>query len=314
MRRDDTGLHEMRWNVIWARGEGCAELAGLLAESHAARAASDLRTSCIDNKATMLVAARLPSFDGSSVAVPHDFPQDPSEIRSVVAAVSGGPHSQLAVVVAQRLADRLSVPAGAVACHRGVDGAENAMSLVERIATENRRMHARTLEMRSPGALGAALEPGAVLVLGAPGGSWFQREIFGPGARLRAGAATGAVVVRQAPPRVYQVMQPARAIGSHMRVRDAIELTTDQWVAIADHGLLTGVVSREVLLAAPPHVDVASMAVPPIFVAPDLATSAAAGVVAARGGGPLPVADPDGRIYGTVSLTDLRSGSPDPVS
>ena len=53
-----------------------------------------------------------------------------------------------------------------------------------------------------------------LVVIGAPGGSWFQRQLFGAGARLQAAAPGGVLVVRQDVPRVYQAMTAPQSWAS----------------------------------------------------------------------------------------------------
>jgi len=55
-----------------------------------------------------------------------------------------------------------------------------------------------TAQAAHPAAMVSALPAGTLLVVGAPRGSWFQRQFFGPGARIQSKAPNGAIVVRSA--------------------------------------------------------------------------------------------------------------------
>ncbi len=293
------------WRVVWTRGDGCRELAAVLADGHAVKANQDLRSSCIEARATMLVARDLPSFDFCSVAVPHDFDSD--AVRSVVAAVGGGPHSGLAAVTAQRIAVRLGVPARLVTGYRRPDQREQADAVLADLS-RSVTLPSQAVLTTSPPAMAASEPPGTLLVIGAPGGSWFQRQLIGPGARLQAKAPGGVVVVRMSSMRVFQVMQPPRAIGSHMRVRDAVDLTTDWTVAVADHGRLVGLVTRSTLLSVPEHLQVGTVADTPVSVTADELVDDVLLLLAEHGGGPIPVVDERGLLHGVVASSDIDGG------
>ena len=174
---------------MWTRGEGCPELANLLAGGGARRAGPDLRASCVEARADLLVGRKLTSFDLVGVAVPYAF--EPARVESVVAAVAGGPHSLLAARVARRLSAALEVPISLVAASAEAGTDPAAEEALERAARLVPVAEQRVLRAANPGAAVRALPTGSLLVLGAPGGTWWQRQFTGPGGNCGAGPPPG---------------------------------------------------------------------------------------------------------------------------
>ena len=225
-----------------------------------------------------------------------------------MAAVGGGPHSLLAAATARRIADRCGVPAKVVAGYGRPDLRRAAQQALELVASAGIGLPMEAVATEHPLELVAALPEGTLVVLGAPGGSWFQRQFFGPGARLRAAAPGGVVVVRQDVRRVYQVMSAPAAVGSHMRVRDVLELTTDPVVLVAEYGKLVGIVRRDMLNDLRSHVEVGTVAELPITVAADEPVDHILLLLDEQLGGPVGVVTGDGRLVGVVGVRDVALG------
>jgi CBS domain-containing protein len=249
------------------------------------------------------VARHLPSFDRCSVAVPHHV--NVGDVTGVMAAVGGGPHSLLAAATARRIAERLEVPARVVAGYRRAELRRSAREALDHISAAGIWLPMEAVATDHPLELVAGLPKGTLVVIGAPGGSWFQRQFFGPGVRLQAAAPGGVVVVRQDIHRVYQVMSPPLAVGSHMRVRDVLELTDDPVVLVAEHGKLVGIVRRARLMGVRSHVEVGTVAEPPVTVAADEPVEHILLLLEEHGGGPVGVVATDGRLIGSVATRDL---------
>lgn len=294
-----------RWRVVWSGDAACRGFAEVLADDPPVWAGNNVWATLVSAHATMLVTPKLPAFERCSVAVPHDFA--PARVTGVVAAVGGGPHSLLAAATARQIGMKLDVPVRVLTGYRRPDLRLGADRLLEDIALAGVVLPMDAVATDSPLELVASLPAGTVVVIGAPGGSWFQRQLFGPGVRLRAAAPGGAVVVRQAPPRVYQVMRPPEAVGTHMRARDVLELTTDPVVLVAEFGRLVGSVSRSQLMAAPGHVAVGMLAETPVALAADEPVEHVALVLREHRGGPVGVVDDLGGLVGMVTSADIAA-------
>jgi CBS domain-containing protein len=246
--------------VLWTRGDGCRELAPALGE--AGPVEGDLRAACLRQRADLLVARKLTSFGLISVAVPHGYHR--KDVTGIVAAVGGGPHSILAAVVAERLGTSLDVPAAIASGSRSSREDATAESLLAEVGTVVPELPAKVVRADSARALVAGLPAGSLLVVGAPGGSWMQRQFFGPGRRLVVKAPAGAIVVRRAPTRCFQAMVEGMAFGPAMPVREARRLLVTAVAPVVDEGHLVGIVSRSALDAASPSAVVGAVAAPPI--------------------------------------------------
>lgn len=293
------------WAVVWTHGEGCPDLANLLAGGEARRAGPDLRASCVDARADLLVGRKLTSFDLVSVAVPHGF--DPDGVRAVAAAVAGGPHSRLAARVAHRLAEALGVPASLVAASPEEGADPLAAQDLQRAGGGLEGTEQRVLRATNPGAAVRALPPGSLLVLGAPGGTWWRRQFRGPGRQMRLGAPAGAEVVRRAPPRCFQHMAEAEAMGLEMPAGEALRLASTPIVAVAQEGRLVGLVRRAALEAAAPTAPLGGIMEPPVFARAEDPLDAVGALAAGLGGGPVPVVDADGRLCGLITPADAET-------
>ena len=286
--------------IVWTRGKGCAELADLLADGEPSRIAGDLAEECITVRADLLVSRRLPgNFDLVSVAVPVDF--QPEKVTSVVATVAGGPHSLLAAETAAQLGKSLGVEAEMVSASSADDDPGSAGEVLDQIGSSLPGLKRRVVEVDGVSELVDILDDGALLVLGAPGGSWFQRSMFGPGARLRRTAQAGSVVVRSAPDRVFRFMGEPVYVAPLRQADDTLLIHAEQTLAVADAGRLVGLVRRD-RLAAAGESRVGDLMDEAISVRVDETMTSAWELEPTFGADPIPVTDYEEHLVGGLSL------------
>ena len=235
--------------VVWTRGKGCAELAELLGGGESSRISGDPAEECINHRADLLVARRLSTgFNLVDVAVPVDF--EPDQVTSVVATVAGGPHSQLAAETAARLGGALDVPAEMVSAAGPSDDRRTVEEVLDHLGGSLPSLRRRVVEVDGVAELVESLDDGALLIMGAPGGSWLQRARFGPGARLKRTANAGSVIVRSAPDRVFRFMGEPVYVAPLRHADDTLRIHQERTLAVAEGGRLVGLVRRERLIAA----------------------------------------------------------------
>lgn len=295
-------IHESRdhLTVVWTRGKGCVELATLLSPGEPDRIGGDLVDQTIEHRADLLVSKKMPSdFDLVSVAVPVDF--QPEKVTSVVATVAGGPHSVLAAQVAARLGMALGVPVEMISASVPDADATPADEILDRIGLTVPGITGRVVEVEGINELVDNLDEGALLVLGAPGGSWLQRAMFGPGARLRRTANAGAVVVRGAPDRVFHHMGEPVYVAPLREAADTLIFHDEKTLAVAEEGRLIGLVRRERLLDAG-RTPVGSLMEEAMSVRVDRTISEAWELEPEFGEDPIPVTDHDENLVGGLSL------------
>lgn len=273
----------------------------LLSAVEPIRVNGDLEGTCLEHRAELLVARRMPSSDLVSVAVPIDF--EPEKIRGVVAAVAGGPHSALAAWTAHSLAGSLGVAGLMVCAYRRDDERERAVATVERLFPVAPGLEYRTLGVESVGGLIAQLPEGSLLVLGAPGGNWFQRMLFSAGARLRQRAPNGAVLVRHAVPRAYQAMGAPVFVGPLHEAGDILRLHRERVLAVVEEGRLFGLVRRADLELADPRAAAESLMGPPHSLDLRQPLEEAGALRDVFGEDPIPVVDDELRLVGSLTLT-----------
>ncbi len=244
-----------------------------------------------------MVTRKLSSFDLCSVAVPTDF--DPDATTEVVAAVGSGPHSPLAAAIALRIGHRLGVPARGVYAHGAPGPLPSARRVLPEIVDRFPALRFEAIQAPSPADMVDALAPGTLLVIGAPGGSWFQRQFFGPGARIRHRAPSGTIVVKAAPRRVYQAMEPPQAYGPQMRAGDAVALGLGD-IVVAANGALVGIVSSAELHRGDPGRELAELVSHAPHLEPDEPMDHAVELFAESNTAILPVVDRRGRLVGVL--------------
>lgn len=280
--------------VLYARGEEPASLAEALSDDRS-RIEGDLRAQCISERADLVVTRRLSSsFDLVPQVAPVSVRLDSAE--RVLAAVGGGPHSVLAAVTARTLGERLGVPAEFVCAFSADEGPDHALRTVEELEDRVPGIPHRIVEAERASSLIDEAADTALLVLGAPGGSFFQRRFLGPGARLIAHAPLGAVIVKAAPRRVFHQMAEPEWVGTLLPASEALRLAHGDMVPVVDAGQVVGVVSTDALAAAGTTA-VGEIASPAVTVALDAPIEEAitAGVSL---GGTVPVVDAERRLVG----------------
>lgn len=282
--------------VLWTRGRGCLELARTISSVEPIRVVGDLVETCVEHRASLLVSRRLPpSADLLASAAPIDF--DPDRIEHIVAAVAGGPHSILSAEIAARLSEVIGAPATMVSAYASDEHQGAALATLESLASAVPNLEQRLIEATRMTDMVDQLGPGTLLVLGASGGSWFQRVFFGPGAKLRSEASSGAVVVRSAPRRVFQVMETPIWVGPMLAVDDLLATHEEPVVAVAEDGMLIGIVYREDLTTSTTATVGSVMRVETgIDLMAEIDTLGLSEVA----GGAFPVVDDDGRLVGSL--------------
>jgi CBS domain-containing protein len=280
--------------VLYARGADTTALAEALTDDRA-RIEGDLRAQCVEERADLVVTRRLsPSFD----LVPQVVPSSPrfESIGRVLAAVGGGPHSVLAAVTARNLGHRLRVPAEFVCAYSVEEGPDQALATVAELETRVPGIPHRIVEAERASALIDEVADTALLVLGAPGGSFFQRRFFGQGARLIAHAPLGAVVVKEAPRRVFHQMLEPDWVGTLLPASEALVLAHHPVVPVVEAGHVVGIVRTEDLAEAG-STPVGEIASPAVTVRMDDPIRQAARMADVTGG-LVPVVDAEDRLVG----------------
>jgi hypothetical protein len=291
--------------VVWTRGKGCLELAEALAGSESSRIQGDVSEECISERADVLVSKRIPSaFDLVNVAVPVDF--DPNKVNKVVATVAGGPHSMLAAETAATLADNLDVEAELLSAAGDEGEMESAQAILDQVGASLPSIGRRVVVVDGVTELVDDLDDGALLVIGAPGGSWLSRSRTGPGARLRRTAQAGAIIVRSAPDRVFRFMGEPVYVAPLRYADDTLRMHKESTLAVADEGRLIGLVRREGLVRAGGE-PVASVMEEAVSVKVDETLSVAKELEPTFGADPIPVTDHDEHLVGGLSLSSIRS-------
>lgn len=213
----------------------------MLSSREPVRVTKGLAETCIEHQAELLVSRRLSASSGLiSGASPIDF--DPDRIKRVVAAVAGGPHSVLAARMASRMGHVLDVPSTMFSAYASDLDQGEALATIEAIAVSVPNLEYRLVESEQVADVVEHLGQGTLLVMGASGGSWFQRIFFGPGAKLRSEATAGAVVVTSAPLRVFESMQEPVCVGPMLRIDDLRRTHEEPVVAVVIDGILQGIV------------------------------------------------------------------------
>ena len=285
-------------------GGSCGLLADALCQGKALRAEGDIAAACVENRIGLLVSARRRTLDLVSTLVPHDV--DLASTRAVTAAVGPGPHSPLAAAVASRLGRVLDVPAEVVTVHDDDEEAEEARDRLVAVRFPHSNLEARLVQGTDVRQLVASLVPRTLLVVGAAGGSWLQRQLFGAGHRLLVSAPGGAIVARSTPERCFHRVEEAHSgvASPHLAISEARRLVVRAAVPVADHGVLVGVLRRSAVVEADAGGDVADeladvMEAPvAVHLTDDLA--AASAVSRSLDGAPAPVIDHEGRLVGVV--------------
>lgn len=284
--------------ILWTRGEGCGELADALSGGTATRVVGDVSDEVIRHRARLLVSRKLSGFDLAGLAVPVKVTME--QVSAVVAAVAGGPHSYLAAAVAHRLGQALGVEAFMACAYRDEETKLTAVSVIENLFRELPDLEYRLVETSDAQGLISQLPPQSMLVLGAPGGNWLQRTFFGAGAKLLGEAPAGSVVVRVAPPRVFQHMTDPVFVGPMRDAADILRFHAEPVLAVVDRAVLVGVVTRAALEEAGAGVMVGALMTEPVAVSLTDRIEAVMELSTVFDGAPVPVVDDQGLLVGSV--------------
>lgn len=287
--------------TLWTRGEGCAELAEVLSPVEPVRAEGDLARACLHARADAVVSRRLSSsFD----LVPQIIPDgvDLAASGSVVAAVSGGPHSPIAAAVAARIGRATGLAASMVCAFYDEESQASAVSLIQSLYTQIPDIEYRLVEASDASELTAQLPDDATLVIGAPGGGWLQRTFFGKGAKLIQAAPAGTIVARSAPRRVFQQMGDPVYVSPLREAIDILRIHDEARLAVTDAGKLVGLVRRDALELADPGVPVSELMEAARSVVAESAVSDAADLWKEFDPDPIPVTDDDGHLIGGLVI------------
>lgn len=288
--------------VAWTRGSGCLDLATALSDTEPIALAGDLRTACIEHRVEYLVSKKFTSFDLVSSLVPNDV--DLSAIDAVTAAVAEGPHSPLAVSVAARIGSALGIMVTAATAYHTNEDRSDAKQLLTRVTKDmDQSIEKVAVPADRASAIVDTLTPTTLLVIGAPGGSWFQRQLYGPGHKLVVAAPAGAVLVRSEPRRCFMdAHEPTTsALSVHLSVADAQRVMHDPVAPVVDEGRLVGVVRRSTIHTDDAQTSIGDLMEPPVSVSADEPTEAASELAEFFDGGPIPVVDQN-RLVGVIRL------------
>ncbi len=293
--------------VVWSRGKGCSELATLL-DSDAQRVEGDLTDFAISNRADLLVSKRFTaSFDVIPTIVPFDVSFD--EVEVVAALVAGGPHSELAARVARRLGESLVLPTRLECAYENDGDQVSALNVVETLVRLVPGVEAGIVQAKSASGVIQHAGSKTLLVLGAPGGSFLQRQFFGKGARLIAKSAIGAVAVREAPRRVFHGMDEPAYVSPHMGAGDAARVMPGGLLAVVEDGVLIGSVTGTALVMAGDGPRVADCMREPVSLDRLDTVDDAAKKLRSLGVPSLPVVDDGMNLLGTATAQSLSGTS-----
>lgn len=291
--------------AVWSRGSGCVELATLL-DPDTQRVEGDLTEFVVGHQADILVSKRFSaSFEVVPTVVPFDVSFD--RVGSVAALVAGGPHSELAARVAHRLGLALAVPARLECAYETDGGQVEALNVVERLVELVPGVEAGILQAGSASEVIEKTGDGTLLVVGAPGGSFLQRQFFGRGARLIAKSSIGAVAVREVPRRVFHGMDEPAYVSPYMGAGDAARVMAGGLIAVVEDGVLIGSVTGTSLLMAGDGPRVADCMKEPVSL--DRLDTVDDGVDRLRslGVSSLPVVDDNMNLLGTATVESLQT-------
>lgn len=287
------------WPVLHTRGAGVRQVAEMLAAGPAHQVHSELPDAALGSRAVLLVARTVVTGDLLPQAVPHNV--DLTRTRSVIGAIGTGPHGGAVARLTARVGTAMGIPGELVAASPGPahDGAAEAA--LERSMRRAPDLGRSLVRVSGVDDLVRLVPIHALLVIGAPGGSWLQRQFFGPGRKLTVGAPCGALIVRDAPRRCFQAMTDWNAFGPRMRVADALCLLEDAAAPVVDNGRVIGSARRSVLAASDPTVPIDTVMEPPVTVGWDAPVTAAAVASELLDGAAVPVIGPTGRLIGEIT-------------
>jgi len=125
--------------------------------------------------------------------------------------------------------------------------------------------------------------------------------MLGPGARLRSRAQAGAIVVKSAPDRVFRWMGEPVYVSPLRQADDTLRLHRESVLAVADEGILVGLVRRERLAYAGSSV-VEELMEEAVSAKVDETLDEARELESTFGADPIPVTDHEDNLVGGLSL------------
>ena len=212
------------------------------------------------------------------------------------------------------LATVLGLQADVATVYRDIDELPAALDRVERLAGPHPSLGRRVARASSAAGLTETLTRSSLLVVGAPGGSWFQRQLFGPGHQLAGAAPGGALIVRDAPRRCFHASVDAagRAIGPDLTAEEARRLVDTPSIPVARGGRIVGVLRLATLAGASDETVIGELMEAPVAVSPTEPLDVIRDLSDFLDGGPVPVVDQRSRLVGIIPAegkrTDRRSG------
>lgn len=156
--------------AAWTRGSGCQPLAEILSDEAAIPVKGDLPAICVSEAIDILVGRKMARFDLVPTVVPHNVDLD--RVTSVTIAVGEGPHTPLATAIGARIAASLGVPGELATVSRTASESQAALGRLGRLAASYPGIGHRSIANSSATVLLDGLDRSALLVVGAPGGSW----------------------------------------------------------------------------------------------------------------------------------------------
>lgn len=289
------------WRVSWARGEGCGEVAELV-DPGAKRVTGDRTEHLIEQRANLLVGKKMSSsFDLVDTATPANIQFD--RIDGVTAVFGSGSHALLAARIAATLAEALDVPGHMACVYRQDEDQAERLTTVERVFRHVPQLSYRVVQTSNVGSLLDEINETDLLIIGSPSRSWIHRQVFRQESRLAAKAPVGSVVVRTAPPRVFQAMSEPAYVSPFLGAGEAHRLYRDDLIAVVANAKLIGVVRRTSLIMAGDGVPVESCMEEAVSVGLTDPIDEAEEVCMTLGGISVPVVDRKGAVVGIFGPT-----------
>lgn len=285
--------------VGWTKGESNHDVADLLCDIPI-RVSGDLDTACVEMNVDIVVSKRFPRSDIVSAVVPIAF--DTDAIASVTVAVGEGPHSPLAVSIAERLATTLDVPGTAIAAYRTSVQDREARQRLGRLVASESSLDTIALPTPDPRSIADHISKDTLLIHGAGGGSFIERHLTGTGNRLTSRARGCVLVVRSSAPKCFQsaVSPTPYALAPELLVADALQVMTFPFAPVVAARRLLGIVRVETLITADPGDSIESSIEPVVGLNRRDPIRVATFERDHLGPGPLPVIDDEGNLVGVI--------------
>lgn len=296
---DDRDKPGFSGRAAWTKGEANQEVASLLCDVPV-RLSGDLEASCIDMNVDIVVSKRFPRSDIVSAVVPVAF--DADAVTSVAVAVGEGPHSPLAVSVAESVARNLGVPGTAIAAYRTPDQDREARQRLGRLVATGSTFDTVTLHTPDPRSIADKVSRDTLLVHGAGGGSFIERHLTGTGNRLTSRARGCVLIVRSSAPKCFQssVSPTPFALAPELLVADALQIMTYPFAPVVSARKLLGIVRIETLMTTAPGESIRASIEPVAGLNLRDPLRIATFERDHLGPGPLPVVDDDGHLVGVI--------------